>query len=75
MQAAIVIVFPYTKHRWCLWHILKKLPKNFVTHSWKGLILSTIHDLVYDSQCQEEFEHGWIAMVDKFDLHGNDWLS
>ena len=58
MQTTIEIIFLNTKHRWCLWHILKKLPEKFVTHSWKGLILSIIHDLVYDLQHQEEFEHG-----------------
>jgi transposase-like protein len=26
MQAAIAIVFPRAKHRFCLWHILSKFP-------------------------------------------------
>ena len=72
MQAAIEIVFPNTKHRWCLWHILKKLPEKFGSHPCKGLILSAVHGLVYDSQHQEEFEHGWTAMVDQFDFHKNN---
>jgi len=25
MKNAIEIVFPDTRHRWCLWHIMKKL--------------------------------------------------
>ncbi|XP_022889105.1 protein FAR1-RELATED SEQUENCE 5-like [Olea europaea var. sylvestris] len=32
MQNAIEIVFPQTKHRWCLWHILKKLLEKFGYH-------------------------------------------
>ncbi|XP_052170376.1 protein FAR1-RELATED SEQUENCE 5-like [Diospyros lotus] len=75
MQAAIEIVFPNTKHRWCLWHILKKLSEKFGSHPCKGLILSTVHGLVYNSQHQEDFEHGWTTMVDQFDLHENNWLS
>lgn len=28
MKKAIQIVFPKERHRWCLWHILKKMPEN-----------------------------------------------
>jgi len=30
MQNAIEIVFPNTRHHWCLWHIMKKLPEKLV---------------------------------------------
>ncbi|XP_022860879.1 protein FAR1-RELATED SEQUENCE 5-like [Olea europaea var. sylvestris] len=40
----IAIVFPDTKHRWCLWHILKKLPEKFGYHVAKGSIFHAIHD-------------------------------
>jgi len=30
MKNAIVVVFPNTKHCWCLWHIMKKVPKKWV---------------------------------------------
>ncbi|CAA2939540.1 Hypothetical predicted protein [Olea europaea subsp. europaea] len=58
MQNAIGIVFPCTRHRWCLWYILKKLPKKFIYHVDKGLIFSALHNLVYDSQTVKEFEEG-----------------
>ncbi|XP_022846230.1 protein FAR1-RELATED SEQUENCE 1-like [Olea europaea var. sylvestris] len=51
-----------------LWHILKKLPN-------KGSIFGAIHGLVYDSQSNEEFEDGWRAIIEEYDLHDNDWLS
>ncbi|XP_022847495.1 protein FAR1-RELATED SEQUENCE 5-like [Olea europaea var. sylvestris] len=75
MQNAIEIVFPYMKHRWCLWHILKKLPEKFGYHVDKGSIFHTIHNLVYDSQFIQNFEEGWRVMIDTYDLHNNTWLS
>jgi len=58
MQNAIQIVLPNTKHKWCLWHILKKLPENFGNHVQKGAIFFAIYELVYDSQTPEEFKQG-----------------
>lgn len=75
MQNAIQIVFPNTKHRWCLWHILKKLPEKFGYHVNKGSIFSAIHVLVYDSQTVEDFEQGWGSMITTYELHDNEWLS
>ncbi|XP_022871369.1 protein FAR1-RELATED SEQUENCE 5-like [Olea europaea var. sylvestris] len=75
MQNAIQIVFPHTMHRWCLWHILKKLPEKFGYHVDKASIFSTIHGLVYDSQTVEEFEEGWRGMIDRYNLYDSDWLS
>ncbi|XP_052195759.1 protein FAR1-RELATED SEQUENCE 5-like [Diospyros lotus] len=75
MQNAIEIVFPKTKHRWCLWHILKKLPEKIGNHSCKASILSVVHDMVYESQSPKEFEHDWSSMIEKYTLHDNEWLS
>ncbi|XP_022866097.1 protein FAR1-RELATED SEQUENCE 1-like [Olea europaea var. sylvestris] len=75
MQNAIEIIFPNTKHRWCLWHILKKLPEKFGYHVDKASIFSTIHVLVYDSQSIEEFEESWRDMIKMYKLHDNVWLS
>ncbi|XP_022859837.1 protein FAR1-RELATED SEQUENCE 5-like [Olea europaea var. sylvestris] len=75
MQNAIEIVFPKTKHRWCLWHILKKLLEKFGYHVDKGLIFGAIHELVYDSQLEQEFEEGWMAMINTYSLQQNNWLS
>ncbi|CAA2963280.1 Hypothetical predicted protein [Olea europaea subsp. europaea] len=75
MQNAIEIVFPNTKHRCCLWHILKKLPEKFRYNVDKVSIIQSIHELVYDSQFIEQFEDWWRAMIDMYVLHDNDWLT
>ncbi|XP_022869238.1 protein FAR-RED IMPAIRED RESPONSE 1-like [Olea europaea var. sylvestris] len=58
MQTTVDIIFPNTKHRWCLWHIMKKLPEKFGYHVQKSSIFSAIHELVYDSDNGQEFEEG-----------------
>ncbi|CAA2977481.1 Hypothetical predicted protein [Olea europaea subsp. europaea] len=75
MQNAIGIVFPNTKHRWCLWHILKKLPEKFGGHTNKASILSAVHHLVYDVQSCEEFEQGWSKMLEDYELVEHSWLT
>ncbi|XP_022873788.1 protein FAR1-RELATED SEQUENCE 5-like [Olea europaea var. sylvestris] len=75
MQNTIEIVFQKMKHRWRLWHIMKKLPEKFGYHVDKGEIFSAIHVLVYDSQTVDQFEENWKAMVDRYSLHDNEWLS
>ncbi|XP_022856160.1 protein FAR1-RELATED SEQUENCE 5-like [Olea europaea var. sylvestris] len=75
MQNAIEIVFPNTKHRWCLWHILKKLPEKFGGHRHKASILATVHALVYYVQSCEKFEQGWNNMLAEYDLLEHAWLS
>ncbi|XP_073130762.1 protein FAR1-RELATED SEQUENCE 5-like [Henckelia pumila] len=74
IQNAIEVVFPNSKHRWCLWHILKKLPEKFGYHCQKASILSSVHELVYESQSTNEFEQGWFSMLDMYELQNNDWL-
>ncbi|XP_022850810.1 protein FAR1-RELATED SEQUENCE 5-like [Olea europaea var. sylvestris] len=75
MQNAIEFVFPNTKHRWCLWHILKKLPEKFGGHRHKASIFATIHELVYDVQTCEDFELGWNKMLDDYELVEHAWLT
>ncbi|CAA3026686.1 Hypothetical predicted protein [Olea europaea subsp. europaea] len=69
MQNAIRIIFPNTRHS------LKKLPEKFGYHDGKSLIFGAIHVLVYDCQFVEKFENGWAAMIDKYNLEDNEWLS
>ncbi|XP_022893920.1 protein FAR1-RELATED SEQUENCE 1-like [Olea europaea var. sylvestris] len=75
MQNAIEIVFPNTRHRWCLWHILKKLPEKFSYHGEKGSILHAIHELVYDTLSCKDFKEGWMNMVEHFELQDYVWST
>lgn len=57
-MATVYRFFPHTRHRWCLSHILKKLPEKFGYHNDKSSIFRAIHVLVYNLQLVEEFEEG-----------------
>ncbi|CAH9099441.1 unnamed protein product, partial [Cuscuta europaea] len=74
MQNAIQLVFPNTRHRWCLWHIMKKLPEKMGGHVDKDHIMFKIHELVYDSQHTTEFEAGWEVMLQRFSQEHDEWL-
>ncbi|XP_022880776.1 protein FAR1-RELATED SEQUENCE 5-like [Olea europaea var. sylvestris] len=60
MQNAIEIVFLKTKHRWCLWHIMKKLPEKFGYHSWRSMLDTyDLHDNDWLSRLYEN-RNRWV---------------
>jgi hypothetical protein len=76
MRNATEIVFPkITRHRYCLWHILRKLPEKFGTHAQFNGIKSALNTSVYDSRTIEEFEENWKLLVETYKLEDNDWLN
>ncbi|KAH9697333.1 protein FAR1-RELATED SEQUENCE [Citrus sinensis] len=74
MKAAIENVFPNTRHRWCLWHILKKIPEKLGGYKEYRDISNVLHCAVYDSQSSAKFEETWHHMIVEFELGGNEWL-
>ncbi|XP_042939457.1 protein FAR1-RELATED SEQUENCE 5-like [Carya illinoinensis] len=60
MKNAISIVFPKGRHRFCLWHILKKVSEKLGSHRvYKSGLKTQLMKCVYDSQTIEEFEKSW----------------
>jgi transposase-like protein len=49
MRKAIARVFLGTRHRYCLWHILKKITEKFKSYKNYSTIKSAIHKCVYES--------------------------
>ncbi|XP_057989077.1 protein FAR1-RELATED SEQUENCE 5-like [Hevea brasiliensis] len=75
MRKAIREVMPNTKHRFCLWHILCKVPEKF-----RGVIdydsaCLEFKAAIYDSLTIEMFERNWNEFVVKHGLERNEWLS
>lgn len=75
MQNAIQIVFLQARHRWCLWHIMKKILEKLSAYSQYESIKLALQKAVYESFTKNEFDEKWQAMIAKFSLHDNDWLE
>uniref|UniRef100_A0A8I6YBD9 Protein FAR1-RELATED SEQUENCE n=1 Tax=Hordeum vulgare subsp. vulgare TaxID=112509 RepID=A0A8I6YBD9_HORVV len=75
MQNAIEEVFPYARHRWCIWHIMKKIPEKLSGYEKYENIKYTLSNVVYDSLTKHAFDEGWVKMINKYDLQDNDWLD
>ncbi|XP_024042121.1 protein FAR1-RELATED SEQUENCE 5-like [Citrus clementina] len=74
MKVAIQNVFPNTRHRWCLWHIMKKVPEKLGGYKEYRNISNVLHCAVYDSQSATTFEETWHHMITEYDLGDNEWL-
>ncbi|XP_035540001.1 protein FAR1-RELATED SEQUENCE 5-like [Juglans regia] len=76
MKNAIAIVFPKTRHRFCLWHILKKVPEKLGSYSsYKTGMKNALMKCVYDTQLVDEFEKCWDELINTYNLHENAWLQ
>ncbi|XP_061373652.1 protein FAR1-RELATED SEQUENCE 5-like [Gastrolobium bilobum] len=72
---AVSKVFPKAKHRFCLWHIMKKFPEKlsrvYHEHASFG---NQIHQSVWNSKSTEDFDDRWNHILVKYGLDGNEWL-
>ncbi|XP_045802238.1 protein FAR-RED IMPAIRED RESPONSE 1-like [Trifolium pratense] len=75
MQNAIELVFPTTHHRWCLWHIMKKIPEKLGRCTEYNKIKAAMEEAVYDAYTTKDFEEKWCSFIEKFELQKNNWLS
>nr|XP_043633675.1 protein FAR-RED IMPAIRED RESPONSE 1-like [Erigeron canadensis] len=64
MKNAIQNVFPDARHRWCLWHIMRKLLEKLGIHKKYKFIKYKLKKVVYDSFVPSEFEDAWNIMLE-----------
>ncbi|KQK04264.1 hypothetical protein BRADI_2g12691v3, partial [Brachypodium distachyon] len=74
MQNAIEKVFPQARHRWCIWHIMKKIPEKLSGYEKYENIKYTMSNAVYDSLTKHDFDEAWLKMIKKYELQDNEWL-
>jgi len=58
MHNAIKVVFPNTRHRWCLWHIMRKIAEKLKGYVVYEEIKNAMKNCVYDSLLVNDFVVG-----------------
>ncbi|XP_048497620.1 protein FAR-RED IMPAIRED RESPONSE 1-like [Beta vulgaris subsp. vulgaris] len=75
MRRALANCMPDTWHRWCLWHILTKFSSKLGMYTKYQDIKVALHNAIYDSMNDDEFEKSWGDAIAKFDLGSDTWLA
>ncbi|XP_021769850.1 protein FAR-RED IMPAIRED RESPONSE 1-like [Chenopodium quinoa] len=74
MRKPLEVVMSSSRHRWCIWHIMRKIPEKLGKCKDYAYFKSPLKTLIYESFTCEEFEARWHALIVKYHLQGNDWL-
>ncbi|KAI8562748.1 hypothetical protein RHMOL_Rhmol03G0058900 [Rhododendron molle] len=75
MKNGIQKVFPDTRHRLCIWHIMKKVPEKFGMYNAYEQISSCMRKAVWNSLTIKQFEDAWDGFIKKYELQNNTWLQ
>lgn len=76
IKAVIEAVLPGTRHYFCLWYILQKIPKNLEFLSmWHEGFMEEFKNCVFKSWTKEQFEKRWQKLVDGFSLREVEWMQ
>lgn len=67
-------MFLHARHRWCLWHMMKKIPEKLKAYQEYDSIKYALKKSVYNSLSRAEFEDSWNGMNEKYKLESNEWL-
>ncbi|XP_074301179.1 protein FAR1-RELATED SEQUENCE 5-like [Silene latifolia] len=72
-----LVILCNTTHRFCMWHIMKKLPDKVGSTIYKDInFLKEISSIVWNEDIEPtEFESSWCSIMEKHDLTGNEWLK
>ncbi|KAK9048669.1 hypothetical protein SSX86_032365 [Deinandra increscens subsp. villosa] len=77
MRQAVLNVLKGSRHRLCMWHIMKKLPAKVSGDLLQNTdIRERLHQLVWSNYMKPStFETRWQELIESFSLKNNEWLS
>ncbi|XP_021733079.1 protein FAR1-RELATED SEQUENCE 5-like [Chenopodium quinoa] len=77
MGIAIEKVFTKTKHRLCMWHIMRKVPKKVGTAFCNETdFLKKLSAVVWDREIDPHvFVDGWNSVMEEFNLVDHEWFA
>ncbi|XP_025625108.1 protein FAR1-RELATED SEQUENCE 5-like [Arachis hypogaea] len=74
IQRAIELCMPTIIYRWCIWHIMKKIPSKLNGYKGHIDIEQEMSHVVWNSYTKDEFDINWNDFLTKHGLGGNKWL-
>ncbi|RYR47995.1 hypothetical protein Ahy_A07g033983 [Arachis hypogaea] len=74
IQRAIDLCMPTTIHRWCIWHIMKKIPHKLNGYKQNDEIEQEMSHVVWNLYTKDAFDRNWNDFLTKYGLGGNNWL-
>lgn len=74
LKNAVADVFPKSQHRFCLSHIMRKVPENLGGLRSYDAIRKALLKGVYEALKPYDFEAAWRFMVQHFGVSDNEWL-
>ncbi|KAK6240335.1 hypothetical protein SCA6_005724 [Theobroma cacao] len=76
LKEAIAEVFPDSRHCFCLWHIVSKIPEklSYVMGQHENF-MTKFDECVFKSYTDEQFEKKWWELVDGFNLKNDIWFQ
>ncbi|XP_021736782.1 protein FAR1-RELATED SEQUENCE 8-like [Chenopodium quinoa] len=75
MRKPLAEVMPNTRHRWCIWHILKKFPEKLGKCELYNDFKNPLKNVIYDSLTIDEFQTRWCEAMKLYKLEDNEWLQ
>jgi hypothetical protein len=77
IRRAVEQVLPQSRHRYCKWHIMSKMPREMgdIYSSLPRTFQVEFDRCINKSETPDEFESAWLVLLDKYNLRGNEWLQ
>ncbi|KAL4299700.1 hypothetical protein AHAS_Ahas17G0127100 [Arachis hypogaea] len=64
MRSALETTLPNTRHRWCIWHILKKISIKLVGYRRFDQLNTCMKRIVFESKSKDSFERDWHDFIE-----------
>lgn len=74
LLSAVADVFPKSNHRFCLSHIMRKVPEKLGGLQNYDVIRKVLMKGVYEAVKPLDFEASWGFMIQRFGVTDNEWL-
>ncbi|KAK9740062.1 hypothetical protein RND81_03G008300 [Saponaria officinalis] len=77
IRNSVPVVFKTARHRFCMWHIMKKVPDKIDIITCKDTdFLSRLNGIVWNKELDPtDFDDKWNDVITEFGLEDNRWLS